>query len=134
MAPEVILDNEHATLWYRPDTRIVHHQIHKFVHGDSLRNVLNQGLEPVKLHKAQKWLSDDRANSALTPDDTTWAQTVWFPQVVAAGWKHWAVVMPEKVVGQLNMKQWVTQYKSLGINSQVFADPDEALKWLAAQP
>jgi hypothetical protein len=78
-------------------------------------------------------VGDDRGNSALSPEDSEWAQKVWFPAVKSAGWKHWAVVLPDKVVGQLNMKQWVDMYKGLGINSQVFTDPARAMEWLAAQ-
>jgi len=133
MTPETILQDEYATLLYHPDTKIVHHQFHKFVHDETFRAPLIKGMELMKKHGVAKWLSDDRGNAALGAADTEWAQTVWFPGVKAAGWKHWAVVMPEKVVGQLNMKQWVTQYQALGINSQVFSDPAAAMTWLVAQ-
>jgi hypothetical protein len=134
MAVETILDNDTATLTYHPDSKVVHHEFHKFVHGEQFRDVLTKGMAVMQKNHAAKWLSDDRGNSALGAEDAEWAQTVWFPGVKAAGWKHWAVVMPEKVVGQLNMKQWVNTYKALGINSQVFSDPVAAMTWLVAQP
>ncbi len=133
MAEQVVIDNDIVTLKYHADTRIVHHEFHKFVHGEPFRSALSEGVELMKRNGGCKWLSDDRGNGALPSDDAQWAQTVWFPAVKAAGWKHWAVVMPTKVLGQLNMKQWVSQYAALGINSQVFDDPDKAYTWLAAQ-
>ena len=133
MAIQKAIDNDSVTLTYHSETGIVHHEFHKYVHGPAFRDALTQGLDLLKKNHATKWLSDDRGNSALSPEDTQWAQTVWFPAVKAAGWTHWAVVLPEKVVGQLNMKAWVDRYKSQGINSQVFNDPAKALAWLAAQ-
>ena len=40
-----ILETEYATLWYHPDTKIVHHQFHKFIYGQQFRDVLEKGLE-----------------------------------------------------------------------------------------
>jgi hypothetical protein len=133
VAVQVISDNDTATLLYHPESGIVHHECHKFIFGEPLRALLMSGCDVLTKNHATKWLSDDRGNSAIGKEDTEWAQTVWFPTVKAAGWKHWAVVLPAKVVGQLNMKQWVGLYSSLGINAQVFSDPDEAMKWLIAQ-
>ncbi len=133
MQPEILIDNASVTLMYHPDTKIVHHEFHTFMHGAPFRDALTRGCEVMKSRGGDKWLSDDRMNSALGPDDTQWAQNEWFPAVKKAGWKHWAVVMPGKVVGQLNMKQWIAMYSKLGINAQMFDDPDKALAWLAAQ-
>ncbi len=133
MSTQTVIDNESVTLMYHPEPGIVHHVFHKFVRGETFRAPLRQGCELLKKNHGTKWLSDDRGNSALSPDDTTWAQTVWFPEVKAAGWKYWAVVLPEKVVGKLNMKEWVRLYQGLGIDSQVFDDPDKAMTWLLAQ-
>ena len=43
-----ISDTEYATLWYHSDAKIVHHQFHKFIHGDEFRQVLEKGLEIFK--------------------------------------------------------------------------------------
>ena len=133
MATQTVFTNEFATLKYHPDSKIVHHEWHQYVQGPAFRDTLTKGLDILKQNRATKWLSDDRGNSVLSQDDTQWAQTQWFPAVKAAGWQHWAVVMPEKALGKLNMKQWISLYASLGINSQVFSDPTEAMAWLEKQ-
>lgn len=133
MVPITILDNEFVTLWYHPDTKIVHHQFHKFLHGQPFRDALNAGLEVLRKYGAQKWLSDDRHNMALPQKDLAWARTDWFPRVQAAGWKYWAVVQPENALGELNVQRAVKASAEQGVIVKFFSDPAEALIWLENQ-
>jgi len=130
MTKMTISDTEYATLWYHPDHKIVHHQFHKFIHGEEFRQVLDKGVEIFKENGAQKWLSDDRMNSTLTAEDGAWATTDWSVRVMAAGWKYWAIVMPDKIVGKLNMQRFIEDYSKKGVTIDIFGDPEEALKWL----
>lgn len=130
MSQITVLDNEYATLWYYPESRIVRHVFHKFIYGEKFRAVLNKGVEIFQQYGAQKWLSDDRKNSALPTDDTEWAFNDWFPRAFGCGWKYWAIVMPDKVAGQMNMNRFMKTYIEQGLNIQVFDDAEEALKWL----
>jgi hypothetical protein len=132
MSKTTILDTEYATLWYYPEPKIVHHMFRKFIYGQEFRQVLEKGLEIFLQHGAQKWLSDDRNNSALPTADSEWGINEWSPKVVSAGWKYWAIVMPDKVVGQMNMQRFIEIYAKQGVAVQIFDDPDEALKWLEA--
>jgi hypothetical protein len=128
-----ILDNEYVTVWYHPEKKIVHHQFHKFLYGEPLREALTEGTNALKEYGAQKWLSDDRQNSALPAEDMEWATTEWFPKTKAAGWKYWAIVLPEKVVGQLNMKRIAKNHTEQGVITEFFTKPDEAMAWLEQQ-
>lgn len=130
MPNNLILDNEFASMWYNTETKIIHHKIKKWIKGDELKKLFNKGYDTVKLNKAQKWLSDDRLNSVLSPEDEKWAREDWFVRMIQAGWKYWAVVLPEKVVGQMNIKRFSDDYSKAGITANLFSDPDEALKWL----
>jgi hypothetical protein len=49
---------------------------------------------------------------------------------MAAGWKFWAIVMPDKKIGQMNMQSIIDLYKEKCVTIQIFDDPAEALKWL----
>jgi hypothetical protein len=128
-----ILDNDAVSLRYHTRTQIVHHELHRFVRGKEFRDVLEKGLEVLQKRGACKWLSDNRKNGALTKADADWSVGVWSPRVMKAGWKYWAVVMPEKVAGQMNMKRWMAMYAERGITARAFTDPDEAMKWLEVQ-
>jgi hypothetical protein len=132
MSSSVIFQNAYATLIYHPDKKIVHHIFHKPVGGQPFREVLLTGMQVLKANGARKWLSDDRGNSALPDDDTEWALNIWFPQVRDAGWKYWALVVPDDVMGRLNLVEHTEFYFQRGIRIMVFTDPDEALKWLEA--
>ncbi len=130
MSKQVILETDYATVWYHPEGKIVHHQFHKFIHGAEFRGVLEAGLVKFQQNDIHKWLSDDRLNSALPTVDTTWAQEDWFPRVFAAGWRYWAIVMPDKVVGKMNMRYFIQEVSERGLTIDIFDDPEDALKWL----
>jgi hypothetical protein len=125
-----VFDNDAATLWYHPEARVVHHQFKKPIFGEEFRTVLNTGLQIMEEYGAIKWLSDDRNNSAIPPEDADWAQNDWFPRVLEAGWQQWAIVLPENVIGQMDMQQFIENETAAGIEVQVFPDLDEALAWL----
>lgn len=129
-SPTTILETDYATLWYYPEEKIVRHVFHKFIYGQEFRQVLEKGLEVFQQHGAQKWLSDDRKNSALPTADLEWSMQDWFFRAFNAGWKYWAIVMPDKVVGQMNMNRIMKRNIEMGLTIKVFEDPDEALKWL----
>jgi hypothetical protein len=131
---QTIVDTEFVTLWYYPEEGIIHHQIHKYLYGSALRDALTAGGRLVEAHGAQKWLSDDRKNSALHPEDSRWTQTVWFPRVARAGWKYWAMVLPAKVTGQMYMKRAVEGVTAQGVTTEMFDEPEVALRWLRRQP
>jgi hypothetical protein len=63
--PIRVFDSESVTVWYHPDTKIVHQQFHRFVCGRAFRDALNAGAEAMQTHGARKWLSDDRQNGPL---------------------------------------------------------------------
>ena len=130
MEKQIVYDKEYATLYFYPEPKIVHHVFHKFIYGDEFRQVLEKGLELFQQHGANKWLSDDRKNSALPTEDVNWAMQNWAPRVFQTGWKYWAIIMPDKVVGQMNMNRFMKRYIDQGLKIQVLSDTDEALKWL----
>jgi len=132
MTPEkqIVLDNEFATLWYYPQLKIVHHKFHKFIFGDNFRMTLSKGAEFFEKEKCSKWLSDDRGNSALPAEDSEWATKVWSPRMVKAGWKNWALIMPDKAIGKMNMKRLVAAYDDSGVKVEIFDDEISALEWL----
>jgi hypothetical protein len=127
-----IVENDQISLWVYPGRKMIHHQMKAYCYADKFREALVKGAEAMERYRATKWLSDDRANGALPAEDTAWAEQIWFPRTKAAGWRHWSVVQPEKVIGQINLARFVKKYAELGINARMFGDPDEALKWLEA--
>jgi hypothetical protein len=130
MAPITLYDSDMAILWYNPEKKVVHHQIKKFIYGEEFKKLLLTGTDAMKKYQAKKWLSDDRTNSVMRPEDMEWGQTNWFPQTVQAGWKYWAIVQPAKAIAQMNMEELVKIYSQAGVVAKFFSDPEEAMKWL----
>jgi hypothetical protein len=125
-----ILTNDRISVWCYPARGIIHHEMHKATYGAALREALEQGIVAMAKHGATKWLSDDRRNGAVPPEDLTWGDEVWFPKTVKAGWKHWALVQPDKIIGQMNMRAFVKLYGDRGVNVKVFTEPNAAMSWL----
>jgi hypothetical protein len=127
---EKVLDNEFATLYVYPEKKVVHHVIKKFIFGDAFRTLMTRGADVFEEYNCSKWLSDDRKNSALKQEDVEWGQINWENRILAKGWKYWALVMPEKAIGQMNMRRLVDRYAGMGVTVSVFSDPDKAMAWL----
>lgn len=127
-----IVENDLIAVWVYPDRKMIHHMMKAYCFGPEFREALTRGLEAMELYRATKWLSDDRANGALPPEDGAWAGQEWSPRALAAGWKHWAVVQPAKIIGQINMERFVKDSAARGLNARMFGDPEEAMRWLDA--
>jgi hypothetical protein len=134
MSTVTILDTPQITMWYHPEKKIVHHQMHKYTFGPTFRDALMKGVEIMQKNRARKWLSDDRLNPVLKPEDNEWAISDWAPKVIAVGWKYWAIVLPESVINKMRMENNAKVFAEKGVTVQFFQDPDEALEWLESLP
>ena len=128
-----ILDGDALTLWYYPELRMVHHQMHKTPTSEQFRELLTRGADLVERYGAPKWLSDDRGNTVLRPQDEAWSHDVWLPRVLRGGFKFWAIVMPQAAIGKLNMRRLSAEHAKQGIVSAVRENPAAAFEWLQAQ-
>ena len=130
---DVVIESEQISVWCYPKLGIVHHEMHGVCHGEPFRQALLAGQRALRQSGATGWLSDDRRNGPLPDADETWGTTIWFPQTRAAGWRFWAMVMPERAVGKLNVKRFVELYRQRGIEARMFVEPAPALAWLQEQ-
>lgn len=133
MLTTTLLDNDQVTLLYYPEHKIVHHTIHHTPTTPMLREMLNLGTETLRENSADKWLSDDRKLEGLTEEDNRWGEEVWFPQTQAAGWKYWALVVPDGDEARTSMIKLVQHYNSQGVVTRVFVDLEQALEWLKSR-
>ncbi|MFZ5440292.1 MAG: hypothetical protein ACOZQL_09805 [Myxococcota bacterium] len=129
MTERIILDTDSAILRYHSDG-IIHHEFKKRVVGKSFREILDEGVAQMIRTKATKWLSDDRKHTVLDEDDEKWAHGEWFKKAVAAGWKYWAVINPEKAVGQMQTARHAKTFELGGIKVAMFSTPEQGLEWL----
>ena len=130
MSTITVIDNEHVVLYYHTDTKIVHHIYQPTIYGEYIKEELNKGVELLKEHKAQKWLSDNHLFNDLPEEDAKWINEVWIKKAIDAGWKYWALVVPEEDFGRMNMMEFVEVFGGMGVRVMAFTDADEAMKWL----
>ena len=71
---EILIDSPVASLWYYPESKIIHHKFKKFIYGEDLKNLLVTGAEYFEKKGCKKWLSDDRKSSALRKADLEWGE------------------------------------------------------------
>ncbi len=76
--------------------------------------------------------SDNHLFNDLPQEDNDWIGSVWLPKAIEAGWKYWALVVPEAEAGRMNMVQFVTNFANMGVETRVFTDPDQAMEWLVS--
>ena len=120
MSTTTVLDNEFLTMWYYPEDKIVHHKFHKFVFGQAFRDGLWPGADIFEKNKAQKWLSTIGRTSALERRIQTGRRRNGSRALKKARWKYWALVMPAKAIGQMNMQRFVKTYSDQGLTVKVF--------------
>ena len=130
MSKQTILDTEYATLWYHPEEKVIHHKIHKFLVAGVFEKLLSAGAELMETHGAVKWLSDDRNNVVVSPEDLEWSDRIWAPRVLRAGFKYWAIVVPSMAVAELQMKALQAKRRQQGILVEMFETVEEAMAWL----
>lgn len=130
MSQNILVDNEYITIIYLPDKKMVYHTIHKPVGGQIFRDALNVGTEALKKYKVCKWLSDDRKNGPLSAEDANWGFDDWNRRTIEAGWKYWAVVVPEKLAAAGTLSKTIMDLSRLNLRMMVFTNLEEAFKWL----
>jgi hypothetical protein len=130
---EIVKQRNEFTVRVYPEKGIVSHQMHGFVEGENFRAMLRAGLEAYLKYGCHSWLSDDSKNPLVNKEDLEWGETGWEPHILKAGWKFWALVVPERAFGKIAMRAIIKRYKKKGVTVEVFKSYDEALAWLESQ-
>lgn len=133
MTVNVIFENEHGTVRFDTKGHYVYHTFHGPIGGKPFQEILNTGLDTLAANKAIKWLSDDRKNAEFSPEDVEFAVADWGPRAAAAGWKFWALVVPEDIAARASMQDIVTVFYQLGVRVMIFTDVPSAQEWLLKQ-
>jgi hypothetical protein len=130
MERETIIDDDDASLFLYPGIGTMCHVINRSIDGDRLRSLMSKAAEAFVANKCTKYLSDDRKIVSFNPEDLMRALENWEKRLMAAGWKHWALIMPGKVLGRIMAKKLAARYVDMHINVRTFDDEASALEWL----
>lgn len=123
----------HARVEWFEKEKVVFKRFSGFIHGEELYSAFNSGYEQLKKSNGNKWLSDNRGLPVYKQEDINWINEDWFPRVLNAGWKYWALIEPESAIGLITMKKF-SFYTERGITVQVFNNIEDGLAWLKTFP
>lgn len=129
----VLFEHPLINVWFHERRRSVHHRINRPILAEELpviQAAFNSGTDIFRKYRATKWLSDDRYQLVMPAEVQAWCQTVWFPATRNAGWKYWAIVMPESAVARLFVARLLPEMATQGIDARTFPDVPGAFAWL----
>jgi len=129
----IIHESPNSQLEWLEKGSILRKTFRGFVLGEELRTTFQTGYEKVKSEKGCKWLSDNRFLDVYTQEDIEWINTIWLTNMIDLGWKYWAILEPEELIGQLTMEEFKDFYAEKGILLKVFHSMQEAEEWLENQ-
>ncbi len=128
---KTILDDELVALYLYPEIGTIHHVIKRSVENERFRSLMAKAADSFVENGCDKYLSDDRAMMTFSYDDLIWAAENWEKRLMPAGWRHWALIPPKKVLGRVMAKRLAARYVDLGIDVRTFEDDSSALEWLS---
>lgn len=128
-----VFNSEYITVEYLPDKQMIYHVVHKPV-AENLKifqAALDAGTKALQQYRVAKWLSDDRKNGPLPPEQYEWLEsTKWSLRTIQFGWKYWANVVPENLVAAGTLTPLIDELYQHGLRMNVFASMEAAQKWL----
>jgi hypothetical protein len=130
MADVIIVDNQYITIKFLSDKKTIYHTVHQPISGQNLRHALITGFNALQQYGVSKWLSDDRKNGPMSDEDREWGAVNINQRSIEAGWKYWALVVPEEVVAAGSMAPTIEAMFNVGLRMMVFSEVEEAFDWL----
>ena len=130
MTLKTVFENDYGTVRYEDEHGYVFHTFNRPIGVLPFQEVLNAGLDALAANEATKWMSDDRKNAEFAPEDIQFAVGDWGPRAAAAGWKYWALVVPEDIAGRASMTDIINTFYELGVQVAIFVNLEDAQKWI----
>jgi hypothetical protein len=107
--------------------------------GEPYRAALDRSLALVRKYNARNWLAVMLESSGvMTPEDTEWLRVDWFPRLLAAGGRRFAVVIPAQALAALQLNRIKREIDAEkkdpnAFLNRYFDNIPEARAWLAAR-
>jgi hypothetical protein len=122
-----------ASVWLYPGRKVVHHQIHQPLSTAQLRSLLDDVARCLIDHRATKWLADDRNLGELDAALLPWIEQDMVPRTMNAGWRHWALILPQLPGAARIMQDVAATLAISGLTVFAFNDLAAANAWLDSQ-
>lgn len=128
-----ILSNDYFDLLFHETEKVVHHIYKPPMDDNHLKELLTRGTSLMRESGAKKWISDNRRLvNTFSPEYADWTMNVWLPDTIDAGWKYWALVVPEEVAASADHIKFVESFYNSGVWVTVWVNVEDAYKWITA--
>lgn len=101
-----------------------------YAEGEELRAGYNAMLELCRQKRNSRYLADARNLAPISQADQRWLNEEWFPQIVAAGVRFMAIVMPKSAIARLSATQILSKMNDVTFVTNHFDDIEAARAWL----
>jgi hypothetical protein len=105
--------------------------------GATYRAALDRSLELVRKYRARNWLAIMlEAQGVMAQDDAEWLRVDWFPRLLAAGGRRFAIVLPAQALAAMQLNRIKREIDASkpdpdAFLNRYFDDLAEARAWLA---
>lgn len=114
------------------DAQIVLVEWDGWANSNEFAALLDAEIQALKEHRGSRLLADCRRQKVLNPKDQDRANREWLPRALAEGLKRFAIVVPESVVADMNIRDSLDKASAPALEVGYFATLEEAREWLAS--
>lgn len=114
--------------WVRPDETVLV-EWEGWANSAEFKALLEAEVKALRDHRCSSLLADCRRQRVLGLEDQARANREWLPQVLEAGLKRFAIVLPESEIAAGHLRERLADVTQMEI--AYFATVDEARAWLS---
>ena len=120
-----------ASVRWDKDARLVLVEWDGWANSTEFEALLEAELQALEQHRCSRLLADCRRQKVLNPKDQERANREWLPRALKVGLKRFAVVLPESVVADMNIRDSLGKASGEALEVGYFATVEEAREWVA---
>ncbi|HEY8937808.1 MAG TPA: hypothetical protein VIM65_21420 [Cyclobacteriaceae bacterium] len=98
--------------------------------SEELKAGLLAHIPAMKYYNTTKIVTDTVGLGAISPDDTQWTITTWYPLAKEIGWSHWGLIIPQDVFTQMAMENPVENAVNDNVVQSYFDSIEAAKEWI----
>lgn len=126
----IIYDERWITVRWDESLKASWAEAKAYAEGEEFRAGYNAILELCRQKRNNRYLADARNLAPISQADQRWLNEEWFPQILAAGVRSMAIVMPKSAVARLSARQILSNINDITFVTNHFDDLEAARAWL----
>jgi hypothetical protein len=120
-----------ASVRWDYDAQLVLVEWDGWANSNEFAGLLDAEIQALKQNQGARLLADCRRQKVLNPKDQERANREWLPRALAAGLKDFAIVLPESVVADMNIRDGLDKASATALEVGYFTTVEEAREWVA---